>query len=100
MLYARTAIHTALRALRAGGLVLAVCVLGVTPGLRGDEVFFTDNPTNGAYDDIVHSLRDVYGNGTVTAGNRNSPSGRWTEQNYGLYQINGTGPQNISMAFL
>lgn len=61
--------------------------------VRGDTVFYSTDPTNTAYDDITHTLRDVYGTSDLS-------NGRFTEVNYGLYQINGTGDQSINMTFL
>ncbi len=60
---------------------------------RADTVFYSTNPANPAYDDIGHTLRDVYGTDDLS-------DGAFAEVNYGLYQIGGTGAQNITMTFL
>ena len=59
----------------------------------GDTVFYSTNPGNAAYDDIGHTLRDVYGTDDLA-------DGAFAEVNYGLYQIGGTGAQDITMSFL
>jgi len=56
-------------------------------------VFYSDDPNNVAYDDIGHSLRDVYGTDALN-------TGVVAEVNYGLYLVNGTGNQSINMTFL
>ncbi|MDX6766490.1 MAG: DUF4114 domain-containing protein [Candidatus Methylacidiphilales bacterium] len=75
-------------------LVCAAAALlwGSVMNLPADTVFYGSNSTNPAYDDIGNTLTDVYGN--------NALGGTFNEVNYGLYQINGTGPQSINMTFL
>jgi hypothetical protein len=72
---------------------LIVLAGGLGSTVWGDTVFYSTNPGNAAYDDIGHTLRDVYGTDDLS-------DGAFAEVNYGLYQIGGTGPQNITMSFL
>jgi hypothetical protein len=62
------------------------------PAVQADTVFY--DGSNVAYQNVTDTLRDVYGDGSSTG------TGSWSQVNYGLYQINGTGNQSIKMSFL
>jgi|GEM_PF-2268694 len=81
-----------IRAFRGWFFALLLLGVGILP-LTADTILYSDDPTNVAYDDITNTLKDVYGTSNLAGG-------QFSEVNYGLYQINGTGDQSITMTFL
>lgn len=83
---------TVIRVIR--GCIFALWVFSWGAGsLSADTILYSDDPTNVAYDDITNTLKDVYGTSDLS-------NGQFSEVNYGLYLINGTGDQSINMTFL
>lgn len=85
-------LRSAIRASRSWVCALWVFAGGILP-LPADTILYSDDPTNVAYDDITNTLKDVYGTSNLA-------NGQFSEVNYGLYLINGTGDQSINMTFL
>jgi hypothetical protein len=74
-------------------------MLGICAGLstlHADAVYYSSNTTNPAYDDIQHSLRDVYGTLTFNS----TTGGNYGETAYSIFTVSGTGNQTVPFVFL